>query len=104
MAVNQTFFGSLVHLLEQLTELRETFPLVDHQFIMKGCDSRTAQSKGQGKGCRSFQALSLHQPGGTHNLVLVGFYGSLITEGYSSWGHRELDMTEHTHTHARTHA
>ena len=56
-----------------------------------------------GKGCRSFHTLSLHRPGGTHNLVLLGFYGALITEGYSSWSHKELDMTEHTHTHTHTH-
>ena len=56
-----------------------------------------------GEGCRSFHTLSLHRPGGTHNLVLLWFYGGLITEGYSSWGHKELDMTEHTHTRTHTH-
>ena len=34
-----------INLLEQLTELRETFYLLDYQFIIKGCNSGTARWK-----------------------------------------------------------
>ena len=33
----------------------------------------------------------------------VEFHGQRSLEGYSPWGHKELDTTEHTHTHTHTH-
>ena len=48
---------SLINLLEQLTEFRETFYSLGHQFIIEGCNSGTAtwkrctgQSKEKGQG------------------------------------------------------
>ena len=31
-------------------------------------------------------------------------HGQRILVGYSPWGHKELDMTEHTQTHTHTHS
>ena len=42
-----------INLLEWLTDLRETFYLLDYRFIIKGCNSGTARWKrcrGQGMG------------------------------------------------------
>ena len=57
----------LFNLLEQLTELRETFYLLDYWLIIKGYNSGTARWKrcvGQGmwEGARSFCALSECMP------------------------------------------
>ena len=30
-------------------------------------------------------------------------HGQRSLEGYSPWGHKESDMTEHAHTHAHAH-
>ena len=30
------------------------------------------------------------------------FYGQRSLMGYSPWGHKELDTTEHAHTHTHT--
>ena len=36
----------------------------------------------------------------THSSVLAGkFHGQRSLAGYSPWGHRKVDTTEHTHTH-----
>ena len=56
---------SCINLLEWLTELRKLVYLLDHQFIVKVCNSGTARWKrciGQdmGKGTQSFQALPEH--------------------------------------------
>ena len=53
----------LINLLEQLTELRETFCILDYQFIIKGYNLETARWKrciGQGmeKGHRA--SMSFH--------------------------------------------
>ena len=61
--VPMTLLLDLINFLEQLTELRETFYLVDYQFTIKAYDSGMARSKsciGQGtwKGVQSFCALS----------------------------------------------
>ena len=35
----------------------------------------------------------------THPVSLLGkSHGQTSLEGYSSWGHKELDTTDHTHT------
>ena len=48
-----------INLLKGLTELRETFYLLDHQFIMKGT-ARWKRCRGQGMGkAQSFLALSI---------------------------------------------
>ena len=37
---------------------------------------------------------------GNGNLILPGkFNGQRNLVGYSSWGHKESDMTKHTHSH-----
>jgi len=83
-------------LLEWLTKLRETFYLLDYQFVIKGYNSRTARWKrsiGQGmeKGARIFhvlwaailpESLHAHQPGNSLNIVLLGSYGVSITEAW----------------------
>ena len=39
----------------------------------------------------------------THSSVLPGkFHGQKSLAGYSSWGHKESDTTEHAHTHTHT--
>ena len=43
--VPKTPSSGLINLLEQLTELRETFYLLDHQFIIQGYNSGTARQK-----------------------------------------------------------
>ena len=85
LAINQRFprfppsLGS-VNLLEWLTELRETFYLSDYHFIIKGSNSgnsgwkrciRQVMVKSSELAC----SLWAHSP----NLVLLGFYGDLIT-------------------------
>ena len=70
--------SSLINLLEQLTELRETVYLLDYQFIIKGYNTGTAKRErfirqGMWEGAWSFHALSgctslpappyIHQPG-----------------------------------------
>ena len=36
----------------------------------------------------------------THSSILAGkFHGQRSLAGYSPWGHKESDTTEHTHTH-----
>ena len=86
--------NSLIHLLEQFTEFRETFYSLDHWFIMKGYNSGTARWKrhieqGIEKGLRmSLLPLSatrpkcprVHQPGSSLNPALLGFYGGFVTE------------------------
>ena len=70
MAVSQRFqwppSSSLINLLEQLTEPKETFSLVDHWFIMEGYNSGTSRWKrwvgqGMGKG-HGASMLSLSAP------------------------------------------
>ncbi|KAF0875920.1 FHR5 protein, partial [Crocuta crocuta] len=77
----------LINLLEQLTELRETFYLLDYGFIIKGYNSGTARWKrcigqGMGKGHRTsmpFPATTfptspcIYQPRNSQNLVLLKF-------------------------------
>lgn len=78
----------LINLLEQLTEMRETFYLLDHPLMMKGYDSGTARwerctRQGVGKrggdsmlspGVHPFPNLHVHQ-----KPCLWGFYGGFIT-------------------------
>ena len=41
----------------------------------------------------------------THSNILAWeSHGQRSLEGYSPWGHKELDKTEHTHTHTHTHS
>ena len=35
----------------------------------------------------------------THSSILGEFHGQKSLAGHSPWGHKELDMTEHTHTY-----
>ena len=66
LATDQTFPWpslGLIHLLQQITEQRETFYLVDYQFTKKGYNSGTARWKrraGPGCGGRGLRALSKH--------------------------------------------
>ena len=41
----------------------------------------------------------------THSSIscLENFMDIRNVVDYSSWGHKELDMTEHAHTHTHTH-
>ena len=82
---------SSINLLEQFTELRETFYLLNHWFIMKRCKSGTARWerhkvwwKGGGLPCTlQHTALAkpprVHQPGSSLNPILLGFSGCFIT-------------------------
>ena len=57
-----SFLGSITF-LEQLTEIRETFYLLDHWFIMKGYNSETARSKKfTGHGVWQGHGVSLPSP------------------------------------------
>ena len=64
---------------------------------VQGSIPGTGRSPGRGQG-NSLQCSCLENPHGQRSL-----------EGYSPWGHKELDTTEqlmhaHTHTHTHTHA
>ena len=50
------------------------------------------------------QEDSLEKEMATHsNNLLRKFHGQSSLEGYSQWGHKELDTTEqHTHTHTQS--
>ena len=41
----------------------------------------------------------------THSRILAwkNFMDRGSWQGYSAWGHKELDMAEHMHTHTHTH-
>ena len=93
LAIKQRFQGQdassvLINLLEQLTELRKTFYLLDDWLITKECSSRTARWKrctGQGiwEEMGHFHALSrhtalpefprVHQPRSFPNSIPLGF-------------------------------
>lgn len=82
--VPRTASFGLVNLLEQLTELRETFYSLDYRFIMKGYNSRTARQKrciGQGMGKRWRAPMLSQMTPLSPNLhvftsqELLGFYG-----------------------------
>ena len=45
LGISVTFSLGSIAFPEQLTEIRETFYLLDHQFIIKGYNSETARSK-----------------------------------------------------------
>ena len=77
----------LINLLELLTNLRETFSLLDHQFIIKGYNSGAAGwesclGRGVGEGLRASLCLSegttcpkslcAHQPEISLNSILGG--------------------------------
>ena len=81
-----------INLLEWLRELRETFCLLDHHFIIKGYNSGTSRWKryivqGMGKGHRASMPSScaplpapphIRQPGSSPNPTLLGSYGGFI--------------------------
>ena len=54
----------MINLSEWPTELRETFYLLDHQSVIKGCNLGTAKQEicrgGYGEGMQGSQALSGH--------------------------------------------
>ena len=71
-----------INLLEHFTELKETFYLLDYQFIKKGykqADERDVQGKGYGEGCvpspggQLSQHLHFHQTRSSLNLSLSVF-------------------------------
>ena len=39
----------------------------------------------------------------THSSILGKFHGQRSVAGYSPWGLKKLDTTEHTHTYTHTH-
>ena len=72
-------------MLKQLTELRETFYLLDHWFTIEGYNSGTARWKGcigqgMGKGTNLPQSPGVHQPRSSPNAILLGFYKGFITQ------------------------
>ena len=93
LEVPTTLSLGLINFLEQLTELRETFHLLDYQFIIKGYSSGTTRGRqctrqGMGKRLipRSLSEYTLlpkspcvHQPRSSLNCILFGFYTGFIT-------------------------
>ena len=90
-----------VSLLEQLTELRETFYSLDHWCIVKGynsgaarCKQRIGQGMGEGKGTVSMfsvhrsSRISTCSPWKPVNPILLGFYGGFTTQAW--WNHWPL--------------
>lgn len=93
LRLSMTPYSGLISLLDQK---REPFYLLDHQYIVKRCNSGTARWKrcigqGRGEGARSFHVLFKHhtllafprvyQPGTSLNSTLLGFYGVFINTG-----------------------
>lgn len=92
--VPRTSSMCLINLLEHLTELRETFYLLDYQFVIRVYSSGTARWKtwigqGMGKGKElpyPLQApshltpLRVHQLGSSLNSILSDFYRGFTTQ------------------------
>ena len=90
LEVPMIFSLSSINFLERLTELRETFYLLDYWFIKKGQKSETTKQKkcSWRKGMRHGQEHTacpkspcIHQPRSSQTLsLLLGFYRDFITE------------------------
>ena len=90
---SHNFLLGLINFLKQLTELREACYLLDHLFIIKGCNSGTArwrrglrQSMWEGaqfasplQGPLTPKCQRVLQTMSSLNPVLLGFYGSFIS-------------------------
>lgn len=108
--VPMTHCLGLIHLLEQLRELRETFYLLDHQCIIKGYNSETARRNWYlGNGMRKRHRASMlseptivpkspcvHQLESSLTSVLSGFCGGFIT---SAGLIKSLTIRDWTHLH-----
>ena len=104
-----TSSSALIYVLECFTELRGTFYFLDYQFTGP---PRWRSYKESACQCRKMQEMWVQYPGGkipwsrnwhaTPVLLPGKFHGQRSLAGYSSQGHKESDMTEHTQQSSET--